>query len=184
MAVNDLADRLSPTYVCMLKTVLVQALNFAIEQGDRTDNPAEKVRIPAVTNKPGRSLTPEEARALIAACEGHRYDLAIRFGLIGLRCGEIPGLRWEGFDAAAGIMMIARQLQHIEGAWAPIPPKRGSARLLTLGPKMIAALLLHRRVQMVEQQVMGWKDSGHISTQNGGHARRAGSTMRFAQSPL
>jgi hypothetical protein len=37
-AFNDLAARLSAMYVRMLKTVLVQALNFAIEQGDRTDN--------------------------------------------------------------------------------------------------------------------------------------------------
>jgi hypothetical protein len=64
------SNRPSPPYVRMLKTVLVQALNFAIEQGDRTDNPAEKVRIPAVTAKPGRSLSPEEAHSLIAACEG------------------------------------------------------------------------------------------------------------------
>jgi integrase len=169
-AFNDLADRLSPTYVRMLKTILVQALNFAIEQGDRTDNPAEKVRIPAVTAKPGRSLTPEEARAVIAVCEGHRYGLAVRFGLMGLRRGEIPGLRWEDFDAVAGTIMVCRQLQRIDGAWKPIPPKRGSIRLLTLGPKMIAALQLLRRAQVVEQQTMSWEDTGYIfiSTQNGG----------------
>jgi integrase len=133
-------------------------------------NPAEKVRIPAVTDKPGRSLTPEETRAVIAACDGHRYGLAIRIGLIGLRRGEIPGLRWEDFDAAAGTLMVARQLQRIDGAWTPIPPKRGSERLLTLGPKMIAALQLYRRAQVVEQQIMGWEDSGYIfiSIRDGG----------------
>jgi integrase len=169
-AFNDLAERLSPTYVRMLKTVLVQALNFAIEQGDRTDNPAEKIRIPAVTAKPGRSLTLEEVRAVIAACDGHRYGLAIRFALMGLRRGELPALRWEDFDEVAGTLLVCRQLQRIDGEWKPIPPKRGSIRLLTLGPRAIAALKILRRAQVVEQQTMGWEDSGYIfiSTQNGG----------------
>lgn len=159
---NELADRLSPTYVRMLKTVLVQALAFAIEQGDRSDNPAEKIRIPAVTIKIGRSLTPEETRAVLQACSSHRYGLAIQFGLMGLRRGEIPGLRWEDFDEQAGTIQIRRQLQHLEGKWTPIPPKRGSVRVLTLGPKMIAGLLLLRRTQAYEREAMEWDDSGYI----------------------
>jgi integrase len=159
---NDLADRLSPTYIRMLKTIMVQSLTFAIEQGDRLDNPAQKVRIPAVTTKIGRSLSPEEARALLRHCEGHRYGLAIQFALLGLRRGEIPGLRWEDFDSANGTIQICRQMQRIGGVWTAIPPKRGSKRLLTLGPRMIASLQLLRRAQAVERAAMGWADSGYI----------------------
>jgi hypothetical protein len=59
---NDLADRYSPAYVRLLKTILVQALNFAIEQGEITINVAKMVRIPTVPPTTGRSLTPDEVR--------------------------------------------------------------------------------------------------------------------------
>jgi integrase len=167
---NQLAGRLSPAYIRMIKTVLVQALDFAIDQHERSDNPAEKVRIPKVTHKPGRSLVPDEVRALLVAAEGHRYGLAIRLALMGLRRGELPGLRWEDFNEQAGTLTIGRQLQRIKKTWTAIPPKRKSARKLTLGPKAHAALLLYKRAQVVEREAMGWDDSGYIfvSTRDGG----------------
>jgi integrase len=167
---NDYADQLAPSYIRQLKTVLVSALNFAIEQGDRTDNPAEKVRIPIVKRSPARSLTPEETTALRTACSGHRYGLAILLALMGLRRAEIPGLRWEDFNEAKGTLAIRRQLQRINKQWTPIAPKDDSFRILTLGPKMIAGLQLHRRAQEVERTAMGWEDNGYIfiSVRNGG----------------
>jgi integrase len=167
---NGLADQLSPTYLRLLKTVLVQALNFATEQGDRTDNPAERVRIPAVTTKPGRSLSPDEVRAVLAACEGQRYGLAVRLALMGLRRAELSGLRWEDFDEQAGTLFVRYQIQRVNKQWTPIQPKRNSVRLLTLGAKLTAAPRQYRWQMAEERETMGWKESGYIfvSTRNGG----------------
>jgi integrase len=167
---NGFADRLAPTYIRLLKTVLVQALDLAIEHGDITNNPAEKIRTPIVKHKPGRSLLPGEVRAVLQHCAGHRYGLAVQLGLMGLRRGELPGLRWGDFDPTAGTLTICRQIQRIDRQWVAIEPKDDSGRLLTLGPKLIAALHLHRRAQLVEQKAMGWEDSGYIfiSTKHGG----------------
>lgn len=169
---NSLAERLSPTYLRLLKTVLVQSLNFAIEQGDRTDNPAEKVRIPSVTHKPGRSLTLDEVRAVRAACAGQRYGLAIELALMGLRRSELPGLRWEDFDEQAGTVYVRFQIQRDRAGkqWIPIKPKDNSVRLLTLGPKLTAALRQYRWDMGQEREAMDWEDSGYIftSTRNGG----------------
>jgi integrase len=169
---NHLAKQLSPTYLRLLKTVLVQSLNFAIEQGDRTDNPAEKVRIPAVTQKPGRSLTLDEVRAVRAACEGQRYGLAIDLALMGLRRAELPGLRWDDFDEQAGTLYVRYQIQRDRTTkrWVPINPKRNGMRLLTLGSKLTAALRQYRWQMTEERDAMGWEDSGYIftSTRNGG----------------
>jgi integrase len=169
---NDLAGQLAPTYLRLLKTVLVQSLNFAIDQGDRTDNPAEKVRTPSVTHKPGRSLAPEEIRAVRAACAAHRYGLAVELALMGLRRSELPGLRWEDFDEQAGTLYVCYQIQRDRTTkrWAPTKPKRNSARLLTLGPQRTAALRQYRWQMAEERAVMGWADSGYIftSTRTGG----------------
>jgi integrase len=167
---NTLASRLSPTYIRLIKSALVQALNFAIEQGERTDNPAQKVHIPKVPATSGRSLTPDEVRKVRAACEGHRYGLAVELALMGLRRGELPGLRWEDFNEVTGTLMVRRQIQRIGKQWVPITPKRDSTRVLTLGPKLRAALRGYRWQQAEEREVMGWPDSGYIfvSTQHGG----------------
>lgn len=168
--VNDLAAHLAPTYLRSIKTVLVQSLNFAIDQGERTTNPAEKVRIPKVTQKPGRSLTREEIHAIQFACDGHHYGLAIRLALMGLRRGELPGLRWDDFDEVTGTLTVRRQIQRVHGQWTPIEPKRGSARTLTLGPKLVRALRQERWDQADLREHMGWPESGYIfiSLRDGG----------------
>lgn len=168
--VNDLARRLSPSYIRTVKTILVQSLNFAIDQGERTTNPAEKLRIPKVTQKTGRSLTVEEVRAILPICDGHPYGLAVRLALMGLRRGELSGLRWEDFDEVAGTLAVRRQIQRIDKQWTPIEPKRDSARVLTLGPKLTAALRQLRWDHTAMCEAMGWPESGYIfiSLQNGG----------------
>ena len=167
---NDLADTFASSTVRSMKTVLVSALDLAIEQGERSDNPAAKVRIPAVKNKPGRSLTPDEVRAVRAVCASRRYGLAVELALMGLRRGEISGLRWEDFDEVAGTLKIERQIQREDGKLVAIPPKDGSYRTLTLGPKMTAALRQHRWNQAEERDAMEWEHTGYIfvSTQTGG----------------
>jgi integrase len=169
---NDLAKRLAPTNIRLIKTVLVQALNLAIEQNEITINPAEKVRIPIVKRKPGRSLTPEEVRAVRAACEGHRYGLAIQLALMGLRRSELPGLMWDDFDEQAGTLIIQRQIQRDprKKQWVPVAPKDDSTRMLALGPKMTAALRQYRWRMAEERDVMEWPNSGYIfvSVRTGG----------------
>lgn len=167
---NELAGLFAASTVRLIKTVLVAALDLAIEQDERTDNPASKIRIPMVKDQAGRSLSPDEVRAVLKACVGHRYGLAIQLALMGLRRGEIPGLRWEDFDEQAGTLMICRQIQRVNRQLVVIPPKDGSTRMLSLGPKMTAALRQLRWDQVAECELMDWKPSGYVflSSRNGG----------------
>jgi len=167
---NDLSDQFASSTVRSIKTVLVAALDMAIEQDERSDNPAAKIRIPTVKTKRGRSLGPDEVRAVLTQCAHHRYGLAVQFALMGLRRGEIPGLRWEDFNEQTGTLMIQRQIQRVNRKLVAIPPKDGSARMLSLGPKMTAQLRQHRWNQTAEREVMEWENSGYVfvSTQTGG----------------
>jgi len=118
----------------------VAALDMAVEQRERSDNPAARIRIQTLKTKEGRSLSPEEVRAVPIECANHRYGLAVQFALIGLRRGEIPGLRWEDFNEQTGTLMIQRQIQRVNRKLVAKAPKDGSARLLSLSPKMTALL--------------------------------------------
>ncbi len=167
---NEWADQFAPSTIQSFKTVLVAALDLAIEQDERTDNPAARIRIPTVKRAPGRSLSSDEVRAVLAQCAGHRYGLAVQLALMGLRRGEIPGLRWEDFDEVAGTLKIERQIQRANRELVAKAPKDGSERMLSLGPKMTAALRQLRWRQADERDAMGWENSGYIfvSTNTGG----------------
>jgi integrase len=169
-AFNEWSDQFAASTVQSFKTVLVQALDFAIEQDERTDNPAARIRIPTVKRTKGRSLSPDEVRAVLTQCASHRYGLAVRLALMGLRRGEILGLRWEDFDEQLGTLMIRRQVQRVSRQNLIIPPKDGSKRLLSLGPKITTALRQHRWSQADERDAMEWENSGYIfvSTETGG----------------
>jgi integrase len=168
---NELADQFASSTMQSYKSVLVSALDMAIEQDERTDNPAARIRIPKQKRTPGRSLSPDEVRAVRQALGGHRYGLAVELALTaGLRRGEISGLRWEDFDEQLGTLLIQRQIQREHKQWVAIAPKDNSERMLSLGPKMAAALRQHRWAQAEERDAMGWPDSGYIfvSVRNGG----------------
>ncbi len=123
---NEWADQFAPSTIQSFKTVLVAALDLAIEQDERTDNPAARIRIPTVKRAPGRSLSSDEVRAVLAQCAGHRYGLAVQLALMGLRRGEIPGLRWEDFDEVAGTLKIERQIQRANRELVAKAPKATS----------------------------------------------------------
>ena len=160
---NELSDQFASSTIRSIKTVLVAALNMAIEQDERSDNPAAQIRIPTVKPKKGRSLSPDEVRAVLIQCASHRYGLAVQFALMGLRRGEIPGLRWEDFNEQTGTLMIQRQIQRVGRKLVAIPPKDGSARMLSLGPKMTALLRQHRWSQAEERDAMGGKVAATFS---------------------
>jgi integrase len=65
---------------------------------------------------------------------------------------------------------IERQIQCVSRKLVAKPPKDGTERLLSLGPKMTAQLRQHRWNQAEERDAMEWENSGYIfvSTKNGG----------------
>ena len=62
-------------------------------------NVAALVDAPRIPHKDIKPLDSDDARALLAAARGSRYELAYILGLnLGLRRGEILGLRWLDID--------------------------------------------------------------------------------------
>jgi integrase len=159
---------LSPTTVGHIRSVLRNALNRAVKWSLIARNPA------ALTDPPRREtqrvipLKPDEARAALAAARGHRLEALISVGLfLGLRQGEILGLRWVDIDLDVGTLAVTQALQRIDGKLIVKAPKtKKSRRRLTLPASVVAALRAHRDRQAFERQAIGthWQETGFVFT--------------------
>jgi integrase len=109
---------LSPRTVHKVRAVLRGALNNAMQWGMVYRNVATLVRMPAVKQYEGNVLSPQEARQLIHWLDGHRLEALITLTLaLGLRQGEVLGLRWQDVDIERHELRIRQQYN----ARTPIP---------------------------------------------------------------
>jgi integrase len=151
-----------------MHAVLRSALNRAIEWHLVKRNVAVRVRLPRVRKAKIRPLTGVEAKKLLEAVTGDRLEALYSVALsLGLRGGEMLGLRWEDVDLASGRLRVERALQELaEGLVLGIPKTEESRRALVLPPFAIAALRAHRVRQIQERLVAGsrWKDGDLVFT--------------------
>ncbi len=98
------------------RAVLRAALNTAMRWGLVRQNVATLVDAPRVDTREIRPMTPEEAKRLLAAAEGHVLQgfVAVALGC-GLRLGEALGLKWGDIDLDAGTLRVCRALQRCGG---------------------------------------------------------------------
>jgi integrase len=120
-------------------------------------NPAAVVTPPRAARHEIRPLTPEQARVLLAVCEGERlgalYVLALTTGM---RRGELLGLRWADVDLVARVLGVRSTLYRAEGRLVLAEPKTArSRRLIHLAPEAVAALRAHRDRQLQERLQLG-----------------------------
>lgn len=168
---NDLAarrradgrPRYSPGSLAAHRGILHTALRHAVTWGLIPRNPVSPTERPrAVPPPPPRVLDVDEARALLTATAGERLGAMVVVGLaLGLRRGELLGLRWQDVDLAAGRLTVAEQRQHRTGrGMVASPPKARSGRTILLPAVVTAALAAHQRRQRGERLAAGtaWQD--------------------------
>lgn len=87
----------------------------ALQDDEVTRNPAEKLRLPALTSKPKRIAAPERvSRLLDALPPGERAAWSTAF-YAGLRVGELRALRWHHVDFDAGVVRVQAGWDDAEG---------------------------------------------------------------------
>ena len=90
--VAKLDEGLSPSTVQRIRNVLSQALDYAVRQNLISRNVAALTRGPRNPRREGRTLTPEQARQLLAALCDHRHEaLFVLMLTTGIR-GERPSV--------------------------------------------------------------------------------------------
>jgi integrase len=159
---------LEPRTVHHLRAVLRTALNRALRDGLMLRNAAALTDPVEVPKKPKRSLSVDEARALLLAAQSERLEALYVLDLnLGLRIGEALALRWQDVNLNAGRLSVVYNLQRVRGKLVLVEPKTDeSRRTISLPPAVVQALLNHRARQREERlrHLPLWQDSDLIFT--------------------
>lgn len=137
----------APSTVHGVIRTLKAALKDAVRWGYLARSPAETVRLAPTREADVEPLTPDAARAILAAFAGHRYEAVINLALmLGMRQGEILGLRWCDVDLAAGQLRISGAMKVVPARYRPA----GTAIVVrgpTKTPRSMRTLPLPERVR-------------------------------------
>jgi|GEM_PF-2265948 len=178
--------------VQFIHAVLRNALENAVREEIIPRNVAKLVRVGAPKYKVNRGLTVDQARAVLQAARGERlYVLYVLALCLGLRCGELLGLRRQditlvpcracdgedgeiggadcevcaGNGVESGTLEVVQTLQRVGGALRFVRPKtEGSERTIPLPALCITALCEHRIRQQAERADAwpDWQDHGLV----------------------
>lgn len=156
------------------RATLRAALNVAVKDGLIARNVAALAKPPQLEKEPLTVFTETEAAQFLALAKGHRLEALFTVALaLGLREGEILGLRWQDIDLGAGALQVNHTLQRVKrpgekkGRLELISPKtEGSRRRIELPSVAISALRAHQASQERERSAAGsrWRDSGMVFT--------------------
>jgi integrase len=134
--------------------VLSGALKIAARDGLVRMNVASiavKPPAPNTTEKSRGSLTPEEARRLMATAKASSTQDAALMAVAldsGARRGELQGLQWSDIDFKTGALKIERQLLWVKkSALVFGPTKSKKSRTVEVSAETLKLLQEHKRVQ-------------------------------------
>ena len=146
---------LSPQTVSNIRTVLRSALSQALKWNLVSRNSAALVNTPRIPHKKIEPLNPEHARKLLETAKGSRFQAIYTVALtLGLRRGEVLGLRWADVDLDGRALRVNQSMQRIatgsseKGKRSELRTTEtktdGSRRTIALPDSVVRGLKLHR----------------------------------------
>jgi integrase len=149
----SLGPRAQRNALGMLRT----ALGDAEKRGYLERNVSRYVKPPKLPRDERLALTPDDAKAVLAAMKGHRFEAAVALGLCGLRIGEVLGLSWDDVDLDDSPTITIRQQLAGSGKRAKLVPTKtdGSATVVPIPAFAARALKDHRVAQRAERIAAG-----------------------------
>jgi integrase len=160
---RDQGQRLSAGSVRRLHALIRRSLTIAVRWGLIVTNPAVLVEPPSLVHHEIKPYSLEEARDFLSALRGNRMEARWVIAIaLGLRQGEVLGLRWTDVDLDTGVLRVNRALQpQSGGALTLVEPKTNrSRRAVPLPRSVVEALSARRAYQDAEREKAGalWHD--------------------------
>jgi integrase len=137
-------------------------------------NPAALVDAPRLVRKEVTPLDPDNARKLLATAAGSRFEAIYATALtLGLRRGEVLGLRWSDVDFDARTLRVNQSIQRLKTGAASghrtalvttETKSDRSRRTIALPESVIPGLRLQRARQAQQRLAAGlnWNGSGDL----------------------
>lgn len=121
-------------------------MNAAVEADLIARSPVRGLKLPRVQAKEHPRLGPDDLARLVEATPDRYRGLVLTAGVLGLRWGELAGLRIEDVDFLRGEVRVARQLAELAGQLTVEAPQTGhGVRTLAVPPFLTRALAEHIR---------------------------------------
>jgi integrase len=118
------ASRVSVRMVQSIHAVLRNALESAVREEVIPRNVAKLVKVTTPKYAVNRGLSVVQARQVLKAANGERlYALYVLALCLGLRRGELLGLRWQDADLETGTLEVIQTLQRVGGALRSYGPR-------------------------------------------------------------
>lgn len=179
---EKMADGLSARTVQYLRAVLRRALGQGLKWGLVARNVATLVDPPRYQRPKVQPLSPDEVQALLDAIKGERLEaLFLVTVALGLRQGEVLGLRWRDVDVTAGILRVNFSLQRVNGALQLVEPKTERSRRTLSMPGIVLTALRSHHMRQLEEQLLAcesWQESGLVFTTSKGTPLDARNVIR------
>jgi integrase len=159
---------MSTSSLTRVHTTLTRALNWAQRRGKVYRNVSDLVETPAGTQRPSHALTIVQVQAVLNAAEDDRLYALWMLGLVlGMRPGELTGLRWQNVDLDTDVISVRQSLKHRNGElWEGDTKTKQSRRRFKIFPVAVTALKLHQARQAAERLKAGnaWTETGLVFT--------------------
>lgn len=141
-------------------------MNVAVKWQLVYRNVAALVSLPRIQKQEMKIFTPEQAKAFLDSVKGHRLEALFVMALtLGLRRGELLGLRWSDIDLDAATLRVNYALQRFDGKLHLMEPKtEKSRRVLPLPSLLTTALRAHRSRQLEDRLALGsdWQETRFV----------------------
>ena len=167
---NSLTARgLSANTRRLARATLKRALRVAEQDGLLQRNVAAIADGPKLPQSEGQSMTIEQAQLFLDACKSHRLGVAYSIALLlGLRRGEVIGLKWTDIEIDGDLttLRVQRQLVRFNKTGVRLTDlkTKGSRRTLLLSSPIVALLSEHSERQRVEATYRGtsWSNDAEL----------------------
>jgi integrase len=160
---------LSPATVKHINATLRAALTQAKTWRLVDENVAKLVTLPRAVKYKPTFLSPDQAKAFLLFTADHRQEALFSVALsLGLRRGEIVGLRWQDIDLAAGMLRVTHSLERIKGSGLQLGDLKSenAQRALRLPQVCVLALARQKENQRKAREWCGarWKETDFVFT--------------------
>jgi integrase len=138
------SERLAPSTVGRTYSVTRAIFNHAAAADLIVRSPCRGIKLPAVARESHKVVTPDELAALGEALDGDA-PMAYLGAVLGLRWGEVAGLRVGRIDFLAGTLTVAEQLTRGAGGRMVLgaPKSEAGRRVLAVPAQLMDLLSAH-----------------------------------------
>lgn len=159
-------DPLSPTSIRYVHRVLSKALEDACKDEVLYRNPAKNVSIPKVTKYKAQFLSIAQIKDLLTKFEGDDLFIPVYLSVVlGLRRGEVLGLKWEHIDMKNKVVRIRENYVMAQGKPLLLEnvKTQTSDRDIVITDRIVALLEAYRKKQkklrtIITDFVCTWSD--------------------------